>query len=434
MVCIDDFAVKKREKYGTIMIDIETRTVVDMIESRKKEDVSQWLETFPNLQLVSRDGSITYAKAISDAGQHIVQVSDRFHLIKNLTDYGNDYLKKCLNPKIPVLKVEEKPIEQKEENNNEKAKTLVTLSEKIEQAVELDKQGMLKSNICKQLKLDIRTFNKFIAMTPSQREKALKSTLQKKHEERVKQKEALVKEVREMHNNGFSQRSIARELHLERKTVKKYLDPEFNPVHAMYGKKKASLLDSYHETIERLLINGLKSREIEEQLRQKGYTGSSSLIRKYISKLKQQKRDEYPDQSTKNLFDYINRDLILKLLYKPLEKIQGLTEDLYARFQSHYSKVTGVIDLIADFKNILKTKAVHLLESWLNKAQTIGSEEINSFVNGIQRDKEAVINAIIFPYNNGLAEGKINKLKTTKRIMYGRSSFDLLKAKVLLLS
>ena len=33
--------------------------------------------------------------------------------------------------------------------------------------------------------------------------------------------------------------------------------------------------------------------------------------------------------------------------------------------------------------------------------------------------------------NNGLAEGSVNKIKVIKRIMYGRSSFDLLKAKVL---
>lgn len=44
-------------------------------------------------------------------------------------------------------------------------------------------------------------------------------------------------------------------------------------------------------------------------------------------------------------------------------------------------------------------------------------------MNGIQRDKDVVKNAIQFDYNNGLAEGSINKLKAIKRIMHGRSSF-----------
>lgn len=178
----------------------------------------------------------------------------------------------------------------------------------------------------------------------------------------------------------------------------------------------------------------LKSGEIEEELRQKGYAGSASLIRRYISNLKQEKRDAYHTQKSQTRYDYISRGLILKLLYKPLDEIEGLTEQLYERFQTHYSKEKEVIDLIAEFKEMLKTQAVDNLESWLNKAQNIGSEEINHFVNGIQRDKEAVINAIVFPYSNGLAEGKINKLKTIKRVMYGRCGFDTLRNKVLSLS
>ena len=45
----------------------------------------------------------------------------------------------------------------------------------------------------------------------------------------------------------------------------------------------------------------------------------------------------------------------------------------------------------------------------------------------------AVYNAVSLDYNNGLAEGKVNKLKLVKRIMYGRCSFSALKNKVLLI-
>ena len=58
--------------------------------------------------------------------------------------------------------------------------------------------------------------------------------------------------------------------------------------------------------------------------------------------------------------------------------------------------------------------------------------EIDSFLKGIERDLKAVKNGIKFDYNNGLAEGSVNKIKVIKRIMYGRCSFDLLKQKVLL--
>jgi transposase len=66
-VCIDDFATKKRETYGTVMVDIDTHRIIDMIPSREQQDVVAWLKTFPNLTFISRDGSISYAKAIKEA-------------------------------------------------------------------------------------------------------------------------------------------------------------------------------------------------------------------------------------------------------------------------------------------------------------------------------------------------------------------------------
>jgi transposase len=55
--------------------------------------------------------------------------------------------------------------------------------------------------------------------------------------------------------------------------------------------------------------------------------------------------------------------------------------------------------------------------------------EIQTYINGVRKDINAVKNGISLAYNNGLAEGSVNKIKVIKRIMYGRNSFDLLKAK-----
>jgi len=101
-------------------------------------------------------------------------------LFKNLTDYRNEHLKKHLKPKIRLPKLEEELIAPKAQNNKESSKAFITFAEKIEQTVELDKQGMLKSHICKRLKLDIRTLKKFLDMSPTQREKTLTNTVQKK--------------------------------------------------------------------------------------------------------------------------------------------------------------------------------------------------------------------------------------------------------------
>ena len=71
------------------------------------------------------------------------------------------------------------------------------------------------------------------------------------------------------------------------------------------------------------------------------------------------------------------------------------------------------------------------LDEWINEAQKYDIPELQTFINGIKKDLTAIKNGIIYSYNNGLAEGSVNKIKVIKRIMYGRNSFELLKAKVL---
>ena len=90
MICIDDFALKKRQNYGTVMVDIETHKIIDMIDSRKEEKVTEWLKTYPNLEVISRDGGIMYKSASDKAHPKAKQISDRFHILKNLTEYAKD--------------------------------------------------------------------------------------------------------------------------------------------------------------------------------------------------------------------------------------------------------------------------------------------------------------------------------------------------------
>lgn len=83
------------------------------------------------------------------------------------------------------------------------------------------------------------------------------------------------------------------------------------------------------------------------------------------------------------------------------------------------------------FCNVIFSKNPEKLDEWINVAQKYEIPELQTFINGIKKDLTAVKNGITYSYNNGLAEGSVNKIKVIKRIMYGRNSFELLKAKVL---
>jgi transposase len=94
-----------------------------------------------------------------------------------------------------------------------------------------------------------------------------------------------------------------------------------------------------------------------------------------------------------------------------------------------------VADLYAAVKDlyaIIYSKHSYELEPWLARMEKFKIPELQTYINGIRCDIDAVKKGIELQYNNGLAEGSVNKIKVIKRVMYGRNSFELLKAKVLL--
>lgn len=36
-VCVDDFALRKRYTYGTVMVDLESHRIIDIIDTREKQ-------------------------------------------------------------------------------------------------------------------------------------------------------------------------------------------------------------------------------------------------------------------------------------------------------------------------------------------------------------------------------------------------------------
>ena len=120
------------------------------------------------------------------------------------------------------------------------------------------------------------------------------------------------------------------------------------------------------------------------------------------------------------------------LFLDEIENVKEITKELFDKVISMYPKAGIIYSTVRSFKEIMFSKKENKLDSWIVETKKLNIQEFNSFINGIERDIEAVKNGIKYEYNNGLAEGSVNKIKVIKRIMYGRCSFALLKQKVLL--
>ena len=96
-----------------------------------------------------------------------------------------------------------------------------------------------------------------------------------------------------------------------------------------------------------------------------------------------------------------------------------------------YPLIGEIFKIISDFKSVLIEKDLSKFEDWVNNVSNLKIKELDGYIKGIKSDYNSIINAIMLDYNNGLAEGSVNKLKTIKRIMYGRNNFELLRSKVI---
>lgn len=183
MVCVDDFALRKRFSYGTVMINLENHRIVDMIPSRDTNDVCNWLKTFHNIEVISRDGAITYASAATNSHPDVIQISDRFHLIKGLSEVICKYIFREFSARVEIPLTESVTDEMKALYNT------ANRSLRIKFAHEKRREGLTISDIALLLHSSPKTIQKYLAIPEDQIPESKEIARERQHQLAIKQKE-----------------------------------------------------------------------------------------------------------------------------------------------------------------------------------------------------------------------------------------------------
>jgi transposase len=399
-VGIDDWAWCKGQRYGTIVVDLETGDVVDLLPDRDAATVRTWLEAHPGVELVSRDRSSAYSQAASEAAPKAQQVADRWHLLKNV----REAVERLLERYLPVITDALKPADA---DPGRMADASVRDDANATTALEPTPQESPS------------------APTPAspRREASLA-----KRQRRVEQFER----VHELRRQGTPIRQIARDLDMSRKSVRRYLRrercPDWRP-----GRATRSGMDVHREWIDARIAEGrINASELHRELASRGVRLSYPTVRRFLAKrlgrsgktrprVNAAKPKPAPPPSPKQLsFDWVRRP------EKRTVEAQGRLDAIRAASPD----LTAALDLADEFTALIRKRSTGTLTEWLSRAEVSPCPEVRHFAEGIRRDESAVNAAVTTRWSNGPVEGHVNRLKTIKRQMYGRAGFALLKARV----
>src|SRR6266536_2415739 len=225
---IDDWAWKKGAPYGTILVDLQSRKPIELLPDRTAETAEAWLRTHPEVEIVSRDRGGDYAAAARKGAPQAQQVADKFHLLQNL----RERLKEVMDRKQDCLP---------------------EVEERASDAIPAKARGIKDQGTHQvtepQASREPEKHYKNRSAFPNKRPEGMRYDEFQKQVRRDKRTDRY-EEVRTLVEQGFSQRAIARKLHLARATVSKFAQAEEYPeMHHPKRGEKRSILNPYKRYI-----------------------------------------------------------------------------------------------------------------------------------------------------------------------------------------
>lgn len=384
---VDDWAFRRGGSSGTILVDLEERRPVDLLEGSQASTFAEWLRSHPEVEFISRDRGGAYADAAREAAPQAVQVLDRWHLLKNLSEH----LERFVDGQRSLV---------------EQAAADVRAKQMIDASLAASAETMLSS-----------------------KEDA------EKQEHRQKRYERYLKVI-ELREQGLSERAISGTLCINRATVRKFLHSDGFPERGQ-KKRTGSILDPYIPYIHRRWAEGChNARQLWREIRDRGYEGGTGMVRRYAKRLRRLLAELTPQQqakflSTKEAFKAPTSRRAGRWLQAEPGELADVQRAFVERLKDLCPAAGKVGELTRWFRKLVNERCPAQLDDWLDAAQRSAAAELKSFAHSLGKEYEAVRAALSYEWSQGQVEGQITRLKLIKRQMYGRANFDLLKQRVL---
>jgi transposase len=378
---VDDWAMKKGHRYGTLLCDLERQQVIELWDGRDGDPLAKWLKEHPGVEIITRDRASAYAEGAREGAPQATQVADRFHLLQNLS------------------------------------KALRTLFEQLPQVLKLP------SPVSAPSEAEATTLPAEAALLDSAPRPAEQITAQ------LQQQQANYHAVQALRQQGTSLQSIAQQLDINVNTANKYARLPAPP--AKQHRTTLKLI-GHEELFYQRWNEGERSPKILfAELQQHGFRGSDQTVARYVAEL----RGPLPaEQAAAAPAAPAVRLTVTQAVRVLLLVPDQLTPEQQAHLQ-HLRQASPLVErayaLAHQFQTIVRERRASEFPKWLEEAQASEVPGLRGFVNSLKKDLAAVTAGVTLPWSNGPTEGHINRLKQIKRQMYGRAKLDLLKRRIM---
>lgn len=372
-VGIDDFAFSKGKVYMSVVTDLFSHDVVAVIPCRSGRELDRWLMKNPQIEVVTRDRGRCFVEALTWCLPNAIQICDRFHLIKNMTDTMTDQVK-----------------------------------------------GMLKRHVFR---------IPYPYPSKSEAEKYIEGSILNMGDSRTREKLQIYWKGIKLRSLGLNNGEIAKRLGVKPQKVRHVLDDIL--IDKMLLKKQKTAFFHESELVNYICAGCLSVSRLAKKMNGKM---DSALIARVTLELRmefQTRRDAVKEHNRKMENDLDNIKVPEKDIRGFILSGKSKNDKLNDLIKVNRD-IAGVLAMCVYFRKMIMGDALfNNLDLWITEAMKSPCRTLVNFAYGIKCDRDAVYYAITLPYSNGLLEGTVNKIKVLKRQMYNRAGIRLLRAKLI---
>jgi transposase len=391
---VDEWAWRRGQRYGTILVNLEDHRVLDLLPERSAESTAAWLAQHPTVRVVCRDRSALYAEGIRRGAPQAVQVVDRFHLVKNLREAVEAFL----HDQRPALQV-----------------AAAQTAQALTQVAGLG------------------------PVTPMYRGRHQCTPVQQQRQEAAQQQRhaawvATYEAIHTLHAQGAPVTTIAQQLGISRPTVYAYLR-RTRPPSPRSPQRSGQVVRPYMAyVIQRWREGCTDSMQLWRELRALGYNHSARTVSRFITRLRRASEAGWAPETQTSPYTRPQGPSARAVSFTwvcPEAKRPQDAQLYMAQLRQVDSAIGQAYTLSQAFLALVRERRGDALEAWMAKAATSGIEALARFAQGLREDLAAVTAGLTLPWSNGPVEGHVNRLKLLKRQGYGRADVGLLRQRVL---